>query len=155
MIYLCSGVYSPSLCPSVRLGVALCVHDSAQTASHICTHLMLINCTIIVDVQHTFHFDFISDPGQGHKNFVFLHTLYKTGGTLCARLSMHVCMHVSIHVVRTSVRSYVCMRVVRPSVRPPARPPAHPSVCAYVCMYVCMYACRPSVHAYVCMHACM
>ena len=49
-----------------RIGVVLCARDSAQTASHICTHLMPINCTIIVDVQHTFHFDldFISDPGH-------------------------------------------------------------------------------------------
>ena len=69
--------------------VVLCVRDSAQTTSHICTHFVPINCTIIVDVQHIFHcdIDFISDPGQGHRNFVFLHTLYKTGGTLCARLS--------------------------------------------------------------------
>ena len=53
--------------------VVLCVRDSAQTASHICTYLVPINCTIIVDVQHTFHFDldFISDPGRGHKNLVF------------------------------------------------------------------------------------
>ena len=52
--------------------------DSAQTASHICTHLVPINCTIIEDVQHTFHFDhdLIVDPGQGHKNLVFfLHAL--------------------------------------------------------------------------------
>ena len=72
-----------------RIGVVLCVRDSAQTASHIYTHLMPINCTIIVDVQHTFHFDLdlISDSGKGHKNLVFLHTLYKMGGTLCARLS--------------------------------------------------------------------
>ena len=41
------------------------VCDSAQTASHVCTYLVPINCTIIVDVQHAFHFDFdfISDPG--------------------------------------------------------------------------------------------
>ena len=47
--------------------------DSAQTASHICTHLVPINCTIIVDVQHAFHFDLdlILDTGQGHKNLVF------------------------------------------------------------------------------------
>ena len=53
--------------------VELCVCDSAQTASHICTHLVPINCTITVDVQHTFHFDLdlILDPGQGHKNLVF------------------------------------------------------------------------------------
>ena len=55
--------------------VVLCVCDSAQTASHICIYLGPINCTlsIIVDVQHTFHFDIdlISDPGQGHKNLVF------------------------------------------------------------------------------------
>ena len=33
--------------------------------------LVSINCTIIVDVQHTFYFDLdlFSDPGQGHKNF--------------------------------------------------------------------------------------
>ena len=57
--------------------VVLCVCDSAQTASHICTHLVPINCTIIVDVQHTFHFDLdlILDPGQGHKNLFFLHAL--------------------------------------------------------------------------------
>ena len=69
--------------------VVLCVRDSVQTTSHICTYLVPINCTIIVDVQHTFHFDldFISDPGQGRKNFVFLHTLFKMGGTLCSRLS--------------------------------------------------------------------
>ena len=62
------------------------MRDSAQTASHICTYLVPINCTIIVDVQHTFHcdLDLISDSGQGHKYLVFLHTLYKTGGTLCA-----------------------------------------------------------------------
>ena len=49
--------------------VVLCVCDSAQIASHICTYLVPINCTIIVDVQHTFHFhrDFISDPGQRHE----------------------------------------------------------------------------------------
>ena len=49
------------------------MRDSAQTASHICTYLVPINCTIIVDVQHTFNFDrdFISDPGQGHKKFCF------------------------------------------------------------------------------------
>ena len=53
--------------------VVLCVRDSAQTASHICTHLMPINCTIIVDVQHTFHFDhdLISDSGKGHKKLSF------------------------------------------------------------------------------------
>ena len=69
--------------------VVLCVSDSAQTASHICTYLVPINCKTIVDVQHTFHFDLdlISDPGQGHtKKQVFLHTLFKTGGTLCERL---------------------------------------------------------------------
>ena len=60
--------------------------DSAQTTSHICTFMVPINCTIIVGVQHIFHFylDLNSDPGQGHKNLVFLHTLYKTGDTLCA-----------------------------------------------------------------------
>ena len=65
------------------------MRDSAQTASHIFTYLVPINCTIIVDVQHTFHFDldFISDPGQGHEKLVFRHTLYTMGGTLCARLS--------------------------------------------------------------------
>ena len=53
--------------------VVLCVRDSAQTASHICTYLVPINCTIIVDVQDTFHFDldFISDPGQGHEKHSF------------------------------------------------------------------------------------
>ena len=47
--------------------VVLCVRDSAQTASHICTYLVPINCTIIVDVQDTFYFDLdlISHPGQG------------------------------------------------------------------------------------------
>ena len=37
------------------------------------TYLVPINCTIIVDVQHTFHFylDLISDPGQGHKKLSF------------------------------------------------------------------------------------
>ena len=66
--------------------MALCVRDSAQTASYNCTYLVPINCTIIVDVQHTFHFDldFISDPEQCHEKVVFMHTLYKTGGTLCA-----------------------------------------------------------------------
>ena len=59
-----------SVCPS-RIRVVLCARDSAQTASQICTYVVLINFTIIVDVQHTFHFDLISDPGQGHKNFVF------------------------------------------------------------------------------------
>ena len=49
------------------------MRDSAQTASHIFTYLVPINCTIIVDVQHTFHFDldFISDPGQGHEKLSF------------------------------------------------------------------------------------
>ena len=52
----------------IRL-VVYCVHDSAQTSSHICTYVMPINCIIIVDVQHTCHFDLdlISDRGQGHK----------------------------------------------------------------------------------------
>ena len=61
--------------------VVLCVHDSAQTASHICTYVVPINCIIIVDVQDTFHFDLdlISDPGQGHKNLSFyLHVLFTT-----------------------------------------------------------------------------
>ena len=51
----------------------LCVRDSAQTATHICTYLMPINGTIIVDVQHTFHLDvnLISDPGQGHTKNIF------------------------------------------------------------------------------------
>ena len=67
----------------------LCVRDSAETASHICTYLVPINCTIIVDVQDIFHFDLelISDSGRGHKKLSCMHTLYKTGGTLCARLS--------------------------------------------------------------------
>ena len=65
-----------SVCLSVRqsrIGMVLCVRDSAQTASHICAHLMPINCTIIVDVQHTFHFDLdlISDSGKGHKKLSF------------------------------------------------------------------------------------
>ena len=53
--------------------------DSAQTTLHICTHLVPINCAIIVDVQHTFHFDrdLILDQGQGHKKLSFLHSLYK------------------------------------------------------------------------------
>ena len=57
------------------------MRDSAQTASHICTYLVPIDCTIIVDVQDTFHFDLdlISDPGQGHKNLdFFLHALSKS-----------------------------------------------------------------------------
>ena len=76
-----------------QIGVVLCVCDSAQAASHISTHLVPINCTVIVDVQHTFHFDLdlISDSGipRSQKNLVFLHTLYKTGCTLCARLSLN------------------------------------------------------------------
>ena len=58
--------------------VVFCVRDSAQTASHICTYLVPFNCTIIVDVQHTFHFDLdlISDPGQGHKNMGFFGMFY-------------------------------------------------------------------------------
>ena len=45
------------------------VSDSAQTSSHICTYLVPINCTIIIEVQDTFHcdLDLISDPAQGHK----------------------------------------------------------------------------------------
>ena len=78
--------------------VVLCVRDSAQTASHICTYLVPISCAIIVDVQYAFHFDlgFITDPGQGHQKFVFLHTLYKMSGTLCARLSPNrfTCFHI-------------------------------------------------------------
>ena len=52
--------------------------DSAQTTSHICTYLVPINCIIIVDVQHAFHFDLdlISDPGQGYINLVFIGMLY-------------------------------------------------------------------------------
>ena len=42
---------------------------------HIFAHVyvMPINYIIIVDVQHTFHFDLdlISDPGQGHTKFFF------------------------------------------------------------------------------------
>ena len=60
--------------------VVLCVRDSAQTASHICTYMYLvpINCTIITDVQHTFNFDLdlTTDPGQGHKNLVIFCMLY-------------------------------------------------------------------------------
>ena len=50
------------------------MHDSAQTALHLCTYLVPINCTIIVEVQDTFNFDLdlISDPGQGHKKLSFL-----------------------------------------------------------------------------------
>ena len=53
--------------------VVLCVCDSAQTASHICTYLVPIIGTIIVDVQDTFHFDLdlISNPGQGHNKLSF------------------------------------------------------------------------------------
>ena len=51
---------------------ALCVRDSAQIASHIFTYLVPINCTIIINIQHTFHFDldFILDPGQGHEKLL-------------------------------------------------------------------------------------
>ena len=54
------------------------MHDSAQITSHICTYLVPINCTIIVDVLHAFHFDLdlISDPGQGHKDLVCFCMLY-------------------------------------------------------------------------------
>ena len=59
------------------MGGTLCVPHTAQTASHICTYLVPINCTIIVDAQHTFYFDLdlISEPG-GHKNLVFFCMLY-------------------------------------------------------------------------------
>ena len=89
----------PCVHPS-RIGVVLCVRDSAQTASHICTHLMPINCTIIVDVQHTFHFDLdlISDSGKGHKKPSFSAYLYKMGGTLCARLSPN-CLFTYLHIL--------------------------------------------------------
>ena len=65
-----------SVCACVRpsrIRIILYIRDSAQTASHIFTYLVPINCTIIVDVQHTFHFDLdlISDPGQGHEKFSF------------------------------------------------------------------------------------
>ena len=62
--------------PSVPASV--CLRDSAQTASHICTYLVPINWTIIVDVSHTFYFDLdlISDPGQGHKKLKFSCILY-------------------------------------------------------------------------------
>ena len=64
----------------------VCVTQSKPL--HVFAHTLSINCTIIVDVPHIFHFDvdLISDPGQGHKK-VFLHTLYKMGGTLCIWLS--------------------------------------------------------------------
>ena len=78
------GFMSVRLCVRACISntLVLCVRDSDQTAYHICTNLVPINCTIMVDVQHTFHFDLISDPGQGHKNLVFQLTLYKTGGIL-------------------------------------------------------------------------
>ena len=82
-----------------RIWVVLCVRDSAQVASHICTHLVPINCTIIVDVQHTFHFDldFISDPGQGHNKTLFSCILYIRRVVLCvcdsAQTASHICTH--------------------------------------------------------------
>ena len=71
----CTWLNSPQaecpVCMSLRLCrkpvVLLCAQlRSAQTISHICTYLVPINYTIIVDVQHTFHFDldFTSDPGE-------------------------------------------------------------------------------------------
>ena len=75
-----------------RIRVVLCVRDSAQTASHICTYLVPINCTIIVDVQHTFHFglDLILDTRQGHKNLVFSSASRKQRSFSNAELSVVV-----------------------------------------------------------------
>ena len=62
---------------------------------HICTFLVPMNCTIIVDMRHTFHFDldFISDQGQGHKNLVFfcMHYVNHNDWQLCH------CQHVNLH----------------------------------------------------------
>ena len=73
----CVRAYVRACVHASRIRVVLCVRDSAQTTSHICTYLVPINYTLIVDVQHTFNFDLdlISDPGQCHKNFCFLHAL--------------------------------------------------------------------------------
>ena len=75
-----------------KTGGTLCVR-LCQTALHICTHLVPINCTIIVDVQHTFHFDhdLILDPGQGHKNFFCMFYLNHNDWQLCHFL------HVNLH----------------------------------------------------------
>ena len=81
--------------------VVLCVRDSAQTAPHIFTYLVPINCTIIVDVQHTFHFDldFISDPGQGHKKTYFVCIFYIRWVVLCVRDSAQTASHISTYLV--------------------------------------------------------
>ena len=84
-----------------RIGVVLCVRDSAQTASHICTHLMPINCTIIVDVQHTFHFDIdlISDSGKCHKKLSFFCIIYIRWVVLCVRDSAQTASHIYTYLV--------------------------------------------------------
>ena len=84
-----------------RIGVVLCARDSAQTASHIFTYLVPINCTIIVDVQHTFHFDldFISDPGQGHNKTLFSCILYIRWVVLCVRDSAQTASHIFTYLV--------------------------------------------------------
>ena len=77
------------------------MRDSAQTASHIFTYLGPINCTLIVDVQHTFHFDldFISDPGQGHKKTLFSCILYIRRVVLCVRDSAKTVSHIFTYLV--------------------------------------------------------
>ena len=49
---------------------------------------MPINCTIIVGVKHLSFFTlfYFRSRTRSQKNFVLMHTLYKTGGTLCVRL---------------------------------------------------------------------
>ena len=80
-----------------RIWVVLCVRDSGQTALHICTYWVPINCIIIVDVQHAFHFDrdLISDPGKGHKKLSFFCILY----ILCVRDSAQNASHICKYLV--------------------------------------------------------
>ena len=82
-VCMCPSVLNTSSSLCVRLGAnqlynhcrcARCLSFWPWIRVVICVcDLVPINCTIIVDVQDTFHFDLylISDPGQGHKNLVF------------------------------------------------------------------------------------
>ena len=67
--------------------VVLCVRDSAQTASHICTYLVPIKYNRCRCATYLSLWPWLYLRSRRSQKFSFLHTLYKTGGTLCARLS--------------------------------------------------------------------
>ena len=88
-----------SVCPS-RMRVVLRVHDSAQNVSHICTYLVPINCTIIVDVQHTFHFDFVTLTSfQIQDKLSFFGIFYIRRMVLCVHDSAQTTSHICIYLV--------------------------------------------------------